>query len=194
MNMVLFVILLATSVLLMGITYHNVRAEELKVLESQLNENSITGVIQNPYDYTIGGIQMRAEFYDKEDGHLVGLRESYEVSKDDLEPNEKSSFKISEHQGYPSTKEFPKTDFVVKAEGFESTNMKTEIVSGEEQIKGIEDLGKALTSLPSDVVIDVIENENGTQETVGKTITYENGTKEIVNKTGRYKITSNDNP
>jgi hypothetical protein len=164
-------------------------SEELRVLESQLNENSITGVIQNPYNYTIGGIQMRAEFYDKDDDHLVGLRDFYEVSKDELEPNEKSSFKIFEHAGYPSTKEFPKTDFVVKAEGFESTNMKTIIVSPEEQIKGIEDLGKALTSLPSEVVIDVIENENGTQETVGKTITYENGTKEIVNKTGTYKIT-----
>jgi hypothetical protein len=194
MNVVLFVILLAISVLLMGITYHNVRAEELKVLESQLNENSITGVIQNPYNYTIGGMEMKAEFYDKEDGHLVGLRDFYEVSKDELKPNEKASFKIFEHAGYPSTKEFPKTDFVVKAEGFESTNMTTKIVSAEEQIKGIEDLGKALTNLPSEVVVDVIENENGTQETVGKTITYENGTKEIVNKTGRYKITSNDNP
>lgn len=49
-------------------------AEELKVLESQLNKNSITGVLQNPYNYTIGGIEVRAEFYDKEDGHLVGLR------------------------------------------------------------------------------------------------------------------------
>jgi hypothetical protein len=194
MKAVFFVILLAIPVLLMGLTYHHyVHAEELKVLETQLNKNSITGVIQNPYNYTIGGIQMRAEFYDKEDGHLVGLRDSYEVSKDEIKPNEKSSFKIFEHAGYPSTKEFPKTDFVVKADGFESTNMKTKIVSSEEQIKGIEDLGKALTSLPSDVVIDVIDHKNGTQETVGKTITYENGTKEIVNKTGRYKITSDEN-
>jgi hypothetical protein len=193
MKAVFFVILLAIPVLLMGLTYHNVHAEEMKVLESQLNENSITGVIQNPYNYTIGGIEMRVEFYDKEDGHLVGIRDFYEVSKDELKPNEKSSFKIFEHAGYPSTKEFPKTDFVVKAEGFESTNMKTKIVSAEEQIKGIEDLGKALTSLPSEVVIDVIENENGTQETVGKTITYENGTKEIINKTGTYKITKDEN-
>jgi len=190
MNVVLFVIMLAILVLLMGLTYHNVLAEELKVLESQLNKNSITGVIQNPYNYTIGGIQPRAEFYDKEDGHLVGIRNGYYVvAKDELEPNEKSTFKISEYTGEEG-QEFPKkTDLVVKAEGFESTNMTTKIVSAEEQIKGIEDLGKAITNLPSEVVIDVIENENGTQETVGKTITYENGTKEIVNKTGTYKIT-----
>jgi hypothetical protein len=194
MNVVLFVILLAISVLLMGLTYHNVHAEELKVLESQLNKNSITGVIQNPYNYTVGAVQMRAEFYDKEDGHLVGLRDSYEVSKDELKPNEKSSYKIFEHSGYPSTKEFPKTDFVVKAEGIDSTNMTTKIVSAEEQIKNIEDLGKALTSLPTDVVTNVTDLENGTQITESKTITYENGTKEIVNKTGRYKITSDDNP
>lgn len=175
----------------MSLTYfHNVHAEELNVLESQLNKNSITGVIQNPYNYTIGAIQMRAEFYDKEDRHLVGLRDFYEVSKDELKPNEKSSFKIYEHAG--ETTEFPKTDFVVKAEGIDFTNAKT--VSGEEQIKGIEDLGKALKSLPTDVVTNVIDHENGTQETVSKTITYENGTKEIVNKTGHYKIITEDKP
>ena len=57
-------------------------AEELKVLESQLNKNSITGVIQNPHNHTVGSIFVRAEFYDKEDGHLVGLRDFYDVSKD----------------------------------------------------------------------------------------------------------------
>ena len=174
----------------MGLTYHNVYAVELKVLESQLNNNSITGVIQNPYNYTIGGIQMRAEFYDKQDGHLVGLRDFYEVSKDELKPNEKSSFKIYEHAG--ETTEFPKTDFIVKAEGIDYTGM--EEVSTEELVSDIEGIGKALKNLPDEVVINVIEHENGTQETVGKTITYENGTKEIVNKTGTYKITSNDKP
>ena len=39
MNLVFFVILLAIPVLLMGLTYHNVYAVELKVLESQLNNN-----------------------------------------------------------------------------------------------------------------------------------------------------------
>ena len=190
MKAVFYAILLAIPLLLMGLTYHYIHAEDLKVLESQLNENSITGVIQNPYNYTIGGIQMRAEFYDKEDGHLVGLRDFYEVSKDELKPNEKSSFKIYEHAG--ETQEFPKTDFIVKAEGIDYTGMVT--MSTEEMVSDIEGIGKALKSLPEEVVIDVIENENGTQETVGKTITYENGTKEIVNKTGRYKITSNDNP
>ena len=48
--------------------------EELKILESQLNKNSITGVLQNPYNFTVGGMTVRAEFYDKEDGHLVGLK------------------------------------------------------------------------------------------------------------------------
>jgi len=189
MKVLFFVILSALTVLLMGLAYYHVaNAEELKVLESQLNKNSITGVIQNPYNYTVGAIQMRAEFYDKGEGHLVGLRDFYEVSKDELKPGEKSSFKIYEHAG--ETQEFPKTDFIVKAEGIDFTNAKT--VSGEEQIKGIEDLGKALKSLPSEVVVDVIDHKNGTQETVGKTITYENGTKEIVNKTGSYIIASNE--
>jgi hypothetical protein len=189
MNLVFFVILLAISVLLMGLTYHNLYAVELKVLESQLNKNSITGVLQNPYNYTIGSIMVRAEFHDKEDGHLVGLRDFYEFSKDTLKPNEKSSFKIYEHAG--ETEEFPKTDFIVKAEGSDYTNVRE--VSNEELISGIQDLGKALKSLPSDVVIDVIEHKNGTKEISGKTITYENGTKEIINKTGTYKITNNDN-
>ena len=174
----------------MGLTYHNVHGELLKVLESQLNKNSITGVLQNPYNYTVGSIMVRAEFYDKEDGHLVGLRDFYEVSKDTLKPNEKSSFKIYEHAG--ETQEFPKTDFIVKAEGSDYTNMRE--MSSEEMISGIEDIGKALKSLPNEVVINVIEHENGTKEIAGKTITYENGTKEIVNKTGTYKITSDDKP
>ena len=164
--------------------------EELKVLESQLNKNSITGVIQNPYNYTIGAIQMRAEFYDKEDGHLVGLRDFYEVSRDELQPNEKSSFKIYEHAG--ETTEFPKTDFIVKAEGIDYTGM--EEISQEELISDIEGIGNALKALPNEVIIDVTELENGTKEIAGKTIIYENGTKKIVNETGTYKITTDDKP
>jgi glycosylphosphatidylinositol transamidase (GPIT) subunit GPI8 len=151
-------------------------AVELQILESQLNKNSITGVLQNPYNYTVGSIMVRAEFYDKEDGHLVGLRDFYEVSKDVLKPNEKSSFKIFEHAG--ETQEFPKTDFVVKAEGEDYTGMRT--ISAEEQIKQIEDLGNALKNLPDEVVINVIE--------------YPNGTKQIVNKTVIYKNDSDDTP
>lgn len=67
-------------------------------------------------------------------------------------------------------------------------------VSSEEMISGIEGIGKALKSLPSNVDINVVEHKNGTQETVSKTITYENGTKEIVNKTGSYIITRDDKP
>lgn len=164
--------------------------EELKVLESQLNNNSITGVIQNPYNYTIGGIQVRAEFYDKEDGHMVGLRDFSDVSKHELKPNEKSSFKINEHAG--ETTEFPKTDFIVKAEGIDYTNMVE--ISQEELISDIEEIGEALKALPNEVIIDVKENENATKEIGGKTIIYENGTKEIVNKTGSYIIKGDDKP
>jgi hypothetical protein len=39
-----------------------------------------------------------------------------------LEPNEKSSFKIYEYAG--ETEEFPKTHFIVKAEGWDYTNTK----------------------------------------------------------------------
>jgi hypothetical protein len=151
MKAVFFVIFLAIPVLLTALTYHNVRAEELKVLESQLNENSITGVLQNPYNYTVSGIMVRAEFYDKEDGHLVGLRDFYEVSKDQLKPNEKSSFKIYEHAG--ETKEFPKTNFIVKAEGSDNTGMVD--YSFEEMIGKIENLGRALKSLPDQVNVNI---------------------------------------
>ena len=151
MKAIFFVILLAIPVLLMGLTYHSVHAEELKVLESQLNENSITGVIQNPYNYTVGGIMVRAEFYDKEDGHLVGLRDFYEVSKDELKPNEKSSFKIYEHAS--ETKEFPKTDFIVKAEGSDNTGMVD--TTFEDLIGKINDLGRALKSLPDEVNVNI---------------------------------------
>ena len=129
---------------------------------------------------------MRAEFYDKEDGHLVGLRDFYQVSKDELKPNEKSSYKIYEHAG--EIQEFPKTDFIVKAEGIDYTG--AEVVSQEELISDIEEIGNALKALPNEVITDVIEHENGTKEIAGKTIIYDNGTKEIVNKTGTYKITS----
>ena len=187
MKAVLLVFLSAVSVLSMAST-HQAYSEDLKVLESQLNKNSITGVIQNPYNYTVGSIFVRAEFYDKGDGRLVGLRDFYEVSKNTLEPNEKSSFKIYEHAG--ETQEFPKTDFIVKAEGSDYTN--AEEVSIEELIGDINNLSSALKSIPN-VDVEVKVHENGTQEIAGKTITYENGTKEIVNKTGTFKITKDDN-
>lgn len=66
-------------------------------------------------------------------------------------------------------------------------------MSGGEMIKDIEDIGKALNSLPSEVVITVTEDENGTKEIANKTLIYENGTKEIVNKTGTYSNASDDN-
>lgn len=157
MKAIFFVIFLAISVLLMGLT--NVYAEQLKVLESQLNKNSITGVLQNPYNYSIGSIMVRAEFYDK-DGHLVGLRDFYEVSKDQLDPNEKSSFKIYEHAG--ETTEFPKTNFIVKAEGTDYRNMKETSIG--ELIGEINNLSRALKSIPNEVTT-TITVENVTNKT-----------------------------
>jgi hypothetical protein len=144
--------------------------ENLKVLESQLNKNSITGVLQNPYNYTIGGIMVRAEFYDKEDGHLVGLRDFYEVSKDELKPNEKSSFKIYEHAG--ETTEFPKTDFIVKAEGVDYTG--AEDVSFDELIGDINNLSRALKAIPTEIVTTITTYENGTRAVTNVTEKYEN--------------------
>ena len=162
MKAVFFVILLAIPVLLMGLTYHNVHAEQLKVLESQLNKDSITGVLQNPYNYTIDNIQVRAEFYDKEDGHLVGLRDFGYVFKDELEPGEKVTYKVWEHAG--ETQEFPKTDFIVKAEGLKMDNTEYndgEVLSFDEQISKIKNYTKALKDL-EDAATHVTELENGT--------------------------------
>ena len=162
MKTTFFVILLAIPVLIMGLTYHSVHAEELKVLESQLNKDSITGILQNPYNYTVSNILVRAEFYDKEDGHLVGLRDFGSVFKDELKPNEKSTFKVWEHAG--ETEEFPKTDFVVKAEGLKMDNTKYndgKVLSFDEQISKIKNYTKALKDL-EDAATHVTELENGT--------------------------------
>lgn len=104
-------ILSLLSVLLVDLVNYGF-GEELKILESQLNENSISGVLQNEYKYPVGSIIVRAEFYDKDDGHLVGVRDFGWSTKDPLKPNEKSSYKVPELD-----REFPKTDFVVKAQG-----------------------------------------------------------------------------
>jgi len=154
-------------ILLMSLIFH-VYGEELKILESQLNKNSITGVLQNPYNFTIGSITVRAEFYDKEDGHLVGVRDFGSVTEDELKPNEKSSYKIPEYAG--ETESFPKSDFVVKAEGVDMTNM--EEVSFEELIGDINNLSSALQSIPN-VEIEVAVDENGTRHIVNKTLIYE---------------------
>ncbi len=85
-------------ILVLSLLYQ-VDGEELNILESQLNKNSITGVLQNPYNDTIDGITVRAEFYDKDDGHLVGVRDFGYTTKDELKPFEKSSYKIPEYAG-----------------------------------------------------------------------------------------------
>jgi hypothetical protein len=186
MNVVFFGILLAMTVLLIGFMYQNVHAVDLKVLESHLNKNSITGVIQNPYNFTVGGITVRAEFYDKEDGHLVGLRNFGHVSEEKLKPDEKSSYKIYEEAG--ETGQFPKTDFTVIAEGSDYTNAKP--IDIEEYADSVT---RALKSIPTEIVTTITTYDNGTKEIGNKTVTYDNGTKEIINKTGTYKITSDDN-
>ena len=175
MNRIILVFFLGVVSFILSVSIDRLYAEDLRVLESQLNKNSITGVLQNPYNHTVGSIFVRAEFYDKEDGHLVGLRDFYEVSKDVLKPNEKSSFKIYEHAG--ETTEFPKTDFIVKAEGSDYTNMKE--TSFEELIGDIKNLSSTLESIPN-VDIEVVIDENGTSHIANKTLTYQNGTKAIV--------------
>jgi len=151
-----FVILLVIPVLFIGLTYQ-VYGDELKVLESQLNKNSITGVVQNPYNYTVGGMTLRAEFYNK-DGSLVGLRDFGYVTKDELKPNEKSTYKIYEHAG--ETKEFPKTGFIVKADGIDFTNAKE--ISNDQLTGDLNNLSKTLKGIPN-VVSNVIVYENGTR-------------------------------
>jgi hypothetical protein len=188
MNVTLFVIFLSIPVLLMVLTYHYGHAEELKVLESQLNKDSITGVLQNPYNYTVGYMLPRAEFYDKVDGHLVGLRDFGFVSKDELKPGEKSTYKIWEHAG--ETEEFPKTDFIIKvdAQKVDDTDYNDgKVLSFDEQIKQINNYTKSL----EDATIKVAQ-QNGTKGIANYTVTYENGTKELVNKTGTYVIASDN--
>jgi len=162
--------------------------EELDVLESQLNKDSITGVLQNPYNYTVDAILVRAEFYDKEDGHLVGLRDFGWVSKDELKPGEKSTYKVWEHAG--ETEEFPNTDFIVKADG-----LKVDDTDYDGEVPTIADLENYTKSLKT-LEIAALEaaQQNATKEIVNYTITYENGTKEIVNKSGTYRIQGDDKP
>jgi hypothetical protein len=104
--------------------------EELKILETQLNENSISGILVNEYDYPISGIIVRAEFYDKEDGHLVGVRDIGWSSKDPLGPKEESSYKIPEFEDVEGQGPFPNTNFIVKAQGYHDTTAE-EVEEGE---------------------------------------------------------------
>ena len=39
--------------------------EALKILESQLNKNSITGILQNPYNHSVRVTMVQAEFMTK---------------------------------------------------------------------------------------------------------------------------------
>jgi uncharacterized cupin superfamily protein len=80
----------------------------------------------------------RAEFYDKEDGHLVGLRDFGFVSKDELKPGEKSTYKIWEHAGH--TEDFPKTGFIIKVDAQkvdDTDHNEGKVLSFDEQISKI---------------------------------------------------------
>ena len=50
---------------------------------------------------------------------LVGIRDFYELQKDELEPNEKTTFKLFEDVDYMT--EFPKADYIIKAEGLDAS-------------------------------------------------------------------------
>jgi hypothetical protein len=158
-------------------SHENVYAVQLKILESKLNKHSITGTLQNQYDYPIGGINVQAEFYDN-NGKLVGVRDVGSTSKSELKPNEKSSYKIPD-----IGKQFPRTEFNVSAEGTDYTNMVD--VSSNELIGQIRDLGRALKELPDEVVITVTTNQTDNSKTVNKSLIYheDNGTNSTVNLT-----------
>ena len=65
-------------------SHQNAYALQLKILESKLNKHSITGTLQNQYDYPIGGINVQAEFYDN-NGKLVGVRRRRILLKERIE-------------------------------------------------------------------------------------------------------------
>lgn len=153
MKMVFFVLLLAMSITLLYFPYYqSVLAEELKILESKMNKNSITGVIQNQYDFPGDVTDLRAEFYDK-DGSLVGIRDFFELQKYELEPNEKTTFKLFEDVDYMT--EFPKTDYIIKAEGLDSS--KYVETSVDEIISDLNRIPREITT-----TVTVVE-KNGTE-------------------------------
>lgn len=73
------------------------------------------------------------------------LRNFGVVTEEELKPLEKSSFKIYEEAG--ETGEFPKTDFIVKVEGDDHTNV--EEVSLEEHIEEINNITKQFETIRS---------------------------------------------
>ena len=111
-------------------------AEQLKILQTKLNKHSITGILQNPYDFPIGSIVVQADFY--REGNLIGVRNFGYSIKDELKPCEESPFKIPD-----TRKVIPKT---VTAEGSDFTNMVE--VSGDEMIAQIERYGRAFRKSP----------------------------------------------
>ena len=91
------------------------------------------------------------------------------VAEEELKPNEKSSYKIYEEAG--ETGEFPKTDFIVKAEGDDWTNVKD--ISIEEYASNVT---RALKSIPTEIVTNVIVYENGTRVVSNVTEIHKNNT------------------
>ena len=134
-------------------------AKELKILESQLNKNSISGILLNEYDIPISDTKVRAEFYDKEDNRLVGVRDFGSSLIDPLGPNQESSYKISESAG--GDKEFPNTCFIVKAEGYDYTKeggMFAGLIQDLNKLEeGLKNVTKAARELSNDTH-DIINN------------------------------------
>ena len=131
----LFFILYLVGVL---VDHQRVYGVQLKILESQLNKHSITGTLQNQYDYPVGGINVQAEFYNKEG---------------ELEPGEKSSYKIPD-----IGKSFPNTDFNVTAEGADYTNMVE--VSSDELIGQINDGNRIIGFTTHISIKSIISNKH----------------------------------
>lgn len=106
-----------------------------------------------------------------------------------MKPGEKSTYKVWEHAG--ETEEFPKTDFIVKADGLKVDDADYNVG----KVPTIEDLENYTRSLKTleNAALEAAQ-QNTTKGIANYTITYENGTKEIVNKSGIYRIQGDDKP
>jgi hypothetical protein len=162
-NDMISIFVLAAFLIFSSIGIAQVYAVPLNVVEEKVNKNSITGVLQNQHDFPVCCIDLRAEFYGK-DGHLVGIRDFFELQKYELEPGERTTFKIFEDVDY--MREFPKADYVIKAEAIDET--KTETTSVDEIIAD-------LNRIPREIVTTVTVVENGTNAT-GTNVTQMNVT------------------
>lgn len=99
--------------------------------------------MQNQHNYPVDVTDLRAEFYHK-NGSLAGIRDFYELQKYELEPNEKTTFKLFEDVDYMTS--FPKTDHIIKAEGLDSTKYKD---------ANIDDIIRDLNRIPREITTTI---------------------------------------